>query len=62
MVLDADKMINRKEKELQKFKELINREWQLSLQEDDFLNEVLSLLLSRETEHMEKIINTKYLK
>lgn len=55
-------MINRKEKELQKFKELINREWQLSLQEDDFLNEVLSLLLSRETEHMEKIINTKYLK
>ena len=62
VVLDADKMINRKEKELQKFKELINREWQLSLQEDDFLNEVLSLLLSRETEHMEKIINTKYLK
>ena len=62
MVLDVDKMINRKEKELQKFKELINREWQLSLQEDDFLNEVLSLLLSRETEHMEKIINTKYLK
>jgi len=55
-------MINRKEKELQKFKELINRDWQLDLNEMEFLDAALNIILLHETEHMEKIINTQYLK
>ena len=53
-------MVNRKEKQLQEFKELINRDWQLSLDEDEFLDSVLSLLLSRETKKAAEIINLFY--
>ena len=53
-------MVNRKEKQLQEFKELINRDWQLSLDEDEFLDSVLSLLLSRETKKAAEIVNFFY--
>ena len=53
-------MVNRKEKQLQEFKELINRDWQLSLDEDEFLDSVLNLLLSRETKKAAEIINLFY--
>ena len=53
-------MVNRREKQLQKFKELINRDWQLSLDEDEFLDSVLNLLLSRETKKAAEIINLFY--
>lgn len=53
-------MVNRKEKQLQEFKELINRDWQLSLDEEGFLDSVFSLLLSRETKKAAEIINLFY--
>ena len=53
-------MVNRREKQLQEFKELINRDWQLSLDEDEFLDSVLNLLLSRETKKAAEIINLFY--
>ena len=53
-------MVNRKEKQLQEFKELINRDWQLSLEEDEFLDSVLNLLLSRETKKAAEIVNFFY--
>ena len=53
-------MVNRREKQLQEFKELINRDWQLSLDEDEFLDSVLSLLLSRETKKAAEIVNFFY--
>ena len=53
-------MVNRREKQLQEFKELINRDWQLSLDEDEFLDSVFSLLLSRETKKAAEIINLFY--
>ena len=53
-------MVNRREKQLQEFKELINRDWQLSLDEDEFLDSVLNLLLSRETKKASEIVNFFY--
>ena len=53
-------MTNRTNKKLQEFKELINRDWQLSLDEDEFLDSVLNLLLSRETKKAAEIINLFY--
>ena len=53
-------MTNRKPKQLQEFKELINRDWQLSLDEDEFLDSVLNLLLSRETKKAAEIVNFFY--
>ena len=53
-------MVNRREKQLQEFKELINRDWQLSLDEEEFLDSVFSLLLSRETKKAAEIINLFY--
>ena len=53
-------MVNRREKQLQEFKELINRDWQLSLDEEGFLDSVFSLLLSRETKKAAEIINLFY--
>ena len=53
-------MVNRREKQLQEFKELINRDWQLSLDEDEFLDSVLNLLLSRETRKAAEIVNFFY--
>ena len=53
-------MTNRKPKQLQEFKELINRDWQLSLDEDEFLDSVLNLLLSRETRKAAEIVNFFY--
>ena len=53
-------MVNRREKQLQEFKELINRDWQLSLDEDEFLDSVLNLLLSRETKKAAEIVNLFY--
>ena len=53
-------MVNRKEKQLQEFKELINRDWQLSLDEMEFLDSVLNLLLSRETKKAAEIVNFFY--
>ena len=53
-------MVNRREKQLQEFKELINRDWQLSLEEDEFLDSVLNLLLSRETKKAAEIVNFFY--
>ena len=53
-------MVNRREKQLQEFKELINRDWQLSLDEDEFLDSVLNLLLSRETKKAAEIVNFFY--
>lgn len=48
-------MTNRTNKQLEEFKELINREWQLDLNEMEFLDSVLNLLLSRETKKIEQI-------
>jgi len=48
-------MTLRKEKQLEEFKELINRDWQRDLNEMDFLDSVLNLLLSRETKKIEQI-------
>ena len=53
-------MTNRTNKKLQEFKELINRDWQLSLDEDEFLDSVLNLLLSRETKKAAEIVNFFY--
>ena len=53
-------MTNRTNKQLQEFKELINREWQLNLNEEEFLDSVFSLLLSRETKKAAEIINLFY--
>ena len=53
-------MVNRTNKKLQEFKELINRDWQLSLDEDEFLDSVLNLLLSRETKKASEIVNFFY--
>lgn len=53
-------MVNRREKQLQEFKELINRDWQLSLDEMEFLDSVLNLLLSRETKKAAEIVNFFY--
>ena len=53
-------MTNRKPKQLQEFKELINRDWQLSLDEDEFLDSVLNLLLARETKKAAEIVNFFY--
>ena len=50
-------MTNRTNKQLEDFKELIDREWQLSLDEDEFLDSVLNLLLSRETKKAAEIVN-----
>ena len=53
-------MTNRTNKKLQEFKELINRDWQLSLDEEGFLDSVLNLLLSRETDKLSSIVNFFY--
>lgn len=53
-------MTNRTTKQLQEFKELINRDWQLDLNEDEFLDSVLNLLLSRETKKAAEIVNFFY--
>ena len=53
-------MTNRTNKKLQEFKELINRDWQLNLNEEQFLDSVFSLLLSRETKKAAEIINLFY--
>ena len=53
-------MVNRTNKKLQEFKELINRDWQLSLDEMEFLDSVLNLLLSRETKKAAEIVNFFY--
>ena len=53
-------MVNRTNKKLQEFKELINRDWQLNLNEEEFLDSVFSLLLSRETKKAAEIINLFY--
>ena len=53
-------MTNRTNKKLEEFKELINRDWQLSLDEDEFLDSVLNLLLSRETKKAAEIVNFFY--
>lgn len=53
-------MTNRTNKQLEDFKELIDREWQLNLNEDEFLDSVLNLLLSRETKKAAEIINLFY--
>ena len=53
-------MTNRTNKKLQEFKELINRDWQLNLNEEEFLDSVFSLLLSRETKKAAEIVNLFY--
>ena len=53
-------MTNRTNKQLEDFKELIDREWQLNLNEEEFLDSVFSLLLSRETKKAAEIINLFY--
>ena len=53
-------MTNRTNKQLEDFKELINRDWQLNLNEEEFLDSVFSLLLSRETKKAAEIINLFY--
>ena len=53
-------MTNRTNKQLEDFKELINRDWQLSLDEDEFLDSVLNLLLSCETKKAAEIVNFFY--
>ena len=53
-------MTNRTNKQLEDFKELINRDWQLSLDEDEFLDSVLNLLLARETKKAAEIVNFFY--
>lgn len=40
-------MINREQKQLEKFKTLITKEWKLSLGEEDFLDTILNLLLTQ---------------
>ena len=53
-------MTNRTNKKVEEFKELINRDWQLTLDEDEFLDSVLNLLLSRETKKAAEIVNFFY--
>ena len=53
-------MTNRTNKKLQEFKDLIDRDWQLDLNEMEFLDSVLNLLLSRETKKAAEIINLFY--
>ena len=53
-------MTNRTNKQLEDFKELIDREWQLNLNEEEFLDSVFSLLLSRETKKAAEIVNLFY--
>ena len=53
-------MTIRKEKQLEEFKDLINRDWQLDLNEMEFLDSVLNLLLSRETKKAAEIVNFFY--
>ena len=53
-------MTNRTNKKLEEFKDLIDRDWQLDLNEMEFLDSVLNLLLSRETKKAAEIINLFY--
>lgn len=50
-------MTNRTQKQLKDFKELINKDWQLNIQETDFLDTILNLILERNTEKVEKIVD-----
>ena len=51
-------MINRKEKELQKFKELINKEWKLSIAEEDFLDTILNLILTQDSKKASEFLES----
>ena len=42
-------MVNRATNQLQKFKELVNKEWKLSIAEEDFLDTILNLLLAQDS-------------
>jgi len=53
-------MTLRKEKQIEEFKQLINREWKLTIEEMDFTDSVLNLLLSRETKKAAEIVNLFY--
>lgn len=53
-------MTNRTEKQLEEFKELINRDWQLDLNEEEFLDSVLNLIQSHETKKAAEIVNFFY--
>ena len=48
-------MVNRKEKQLQEFKELINRDWQLSIDEDEILENILEIFRTRDLKKQEQL-------
>ena len=50
--------LNRKEKELQKFKELINKEWKLSTAEEDFLDTILNLILTQDSKKASEFLES----
>ena len=50
--------LNRKEKELQKFKELINKEWKLSIAEEDFLDTILNLILTQDSKKASEFLES----
>lgn len=51
-------MINRKQKELQKFKELINKEWKLSIAEENFLDTILNLILTQDSKKASEFLES----
>ena len=51
-------MVNRREKQLQEFKELINKEWKLSLQEEDFLDTILNLILTQDSKKVSEFLES----
>lgn len=53
-------MVNRREKQLEEFKDFINKDWQLSLNENEFLDSVLNVLLLHETKKAVEIIDFFY--
>lgn len=48
-------MTNRKDKQLQAFKELINKEWQLSIDEDEILENILEIFRTRDLKKQEQL-------
>lgn len=49
-------MINREQKQLDKFKTLITKDWKLSLAEEDFLDTILNLLLAQDSKKTSDVL------
>lgn len=51
-------MINREQKQLEKFKTLITKEWKLSIQEEDFLDTILNLLSAQNSKKTSDVLES----